>query len=870
VKLLFFEDSIQGNRQEQQDDQTNIRLKGGFHLCVLSDGMGGVAGGKTASKIICTAFRKYFSELHTISDPENQLYRALIEANRQIYETTRRNIELTGMGATLIAVLIHEESGRFSFISVGDSPLYQYRNGLLLRINDNHAYYEDLKKKIAQGLLSQEEADADPCRHSVTSVVAGEDIPFVDRKNGLLEPGELLLMASDGLQTLNDGPTGEIADIIAAAGGEPEKAVCGLLQAVKNAGNPDQDNAAVIMLGLECEHFSLQAVTARSIVLLMLLVFSPLPAAADREPGIPALHTESKAVHRVLTGIPLSADIANALNQQFPQLREKGWFSGRLPEKAKTFFVFKDRSTFYQLGATGSAYLVSPDGYWVTNEHVVTDSRPDATFFLLKKLSPQLDIAPIQVVWKNATKDLAVFKAEPPQGLHPLQFAYSQGILPAVHVISFGFPGLADHLSGSDSFTDEVGYMSVKIANGMLSNQFTHNGTKMWQHNADIALGSSGGPLVNECAQVVGTNSIGIMPNGAPTGYNGAVGITELLPELQRLNVNYTQAAEACSPRAASAAAATLPVAWLYALAASVGILAAGFAAFLLYVKRLLLHGRPLPAAINGPRGQTVLKTLLRPGAGKSSKDNDGVVWKEDINGRMYRFDPVLGIVYKDDKTGGGKKQGENSSGKALRLRSAQVDDIVLEDGQSLVIGSAADKAQVVIPKRFVSRAHVKVTNQGGRLSAEDMGSTNGTFLNGLRLKTATAVKPGDVLSLTAEPGMLEFSLDGEHAPAGRVVWAGAVLPQFLGAKAVPLGLNRPITIGRSPDNTITVADSIISSHHCSLVAKNNGVYELRDAGSRNGTFIQGKPVRVDEVSLHKEDIFYLVKPIYAFKIIAG
>jgi serine/threonine protein phosphatase PrpC len=251
MQLVFSDGAILGRREEQQDDKTNLRLRNGYHLCVLADGMGGVAGGRTASKIVCTAFRRYFSELQSFQEAQTPLLRALMEANRQIGEATRQKPQLAGMGATVIALLIHVASGRFNFLSVGDSPLYQFRKDVLLRLNDNHAYYENLKMQVARGMLSQAGAEADPSRHDVTSVVMGTDIPLVDQKDGLLLPGEWLLMASDGIQTLDDSATGTVAHLIAAAGGDPENAVLGVLRAVEAAADPKQDNTTLIMLGLE-------------------------------------------------------------------------------------------------------------------------------------------------------------------------------------------------------------------------------------------------------------------------------------------------------------------------------------------------------------------------------------------------------------------------------------------------------------------------------------------------------------------------------------------------------------------------------------------------------------------------------------------
>jgi serine/threonine protein phosphatase PrpC len=250
MQFLFFADAIQGQRSEQQDAINNLRLKNGSLLCVLSDGMGGVAGGSQASATVCSAFLRYFSAAPATFNPKLELNKALHEANRQLAVDKDKNPELRDMGATVIAVIIDRESGVFSYLSVGDSPLYQYRNGTLLRINENHAYSEVLKQHVYEGLMTQQEADMDPRRNSVTSAVMGYDIERIDQREGLLAPGEFLILASDGLQTLDDSANGAIARIVGQSGGDPDKAGRNLLRTVEAANRPDQDNTTLIIVGL--------------------------------------------------------------------------------------------------------------------------------------------------------------------------------------------------------------------------------------------------------------------------------------------------------------------------------------------------------------------------------------------------------------------------------------------------------------------------------------------------------------------------------------------------------------------------------------------------------------------------------------------
>jgi len=90
---------------------------------------------------------------------ENQLHAALSAANQALARILQSHPELDGMGSTLIALIADENTGTYSYISVGDSPLYLLENGRLRRINANHAFAEDLKRMIAAGEITAEEAE---------------------------------------------------------------------------------------------------------------------------------------------------------------------------------------------------------------------------------------------------------------------------------------------------------------------------------------------------------------------------------------------------------------------------------------------------------------------------------------------------------------------------------------------------------------------------------------------------------------------------------------------------------------------------------------------------------------------------------------
>lgn len=229
-------------------------------LYVLADGMGGHIGGAQASRIVSMGILESFSGV-SISDPLKQLRKAMDDANSLLTDRLREEPQLNGMGTTLITVLQKISTGEYWFLSVGDSPLYRFNKQTgLHRINQNHAYYEELLEQVRKGKITHQQADTDPQRNAITSALMGKEIPHVDTNSGQLGDGDCLLMASDGVQTLDDTQNGELANILSET--QPlEKYVSRILQAVEAAANPYQDNTTLILISAGS---SLSATTDRS------------------------------------------------------------------------------------------------------------------------------------------------------------------------------------------------------------------------------------------------------------------------------------------------------------------------------------------------------------------------------------------------------------------------------------------------------------------------------------------------------------------------------------------------------------------------------------------------------------------------------
>jgi PPM family protein phosphatase len=219
-------------------------LPDGGLLAILADGMGGHAGGALASRMACD----YFVGAYTLPNgsQSNPLMNGLAAANEAIAAKVVENPLLQGMGSTLVAVSFAQEG--IHWVSVGDSPLLLWRRGEIVQLNEDHSLAPDLDRLVAAGKITELQARRDPRRHMLRSAVTGEDIDLVDisRKPLTLERGDFVILASDGVQTLDNT---EIERIVAGYGPDGAAAVAAaLIRAIDALREPHQDNATVVVV----------------------------------------------------------------------------------------------------------------------------------------------------------------------------------------------------------------------------------------------------------------------------------------------------------------------------------------------------------------------------------------------------------------------------------------------------------------------------------------------------------------------------------------------------------------------------------------------------------------------------------------------
>jgi ABC-type multidrug transport system ATPase subunit len=173
-----------------------------------------------------------------------------------------------------------------------------------------------------------------------------------------------------------------------------------------------------------------------------------------------------------------------------------------------------------------------------------------------------------------------------------------------------------------------------------------------------------------------------------------------------------------------------------------------------------------------------------------------------------------------------------------------------------LTIGRAPSN-DLVLTSRFVSARHARVEPSGSTYAIVDVGSTNGILAEGKRLapNTPLALADGDVLRI-GDPATGNFVTLAYHNPAAaRAAQAATV------AHSYPLDPNDPqITIGREGSD-IVLDNPQVSRNHATI-DRAGGKHVLQDAGSTNGTFVNGQ--RITQHTLAQGDVIQ----IGAFKLV--
>lgn len=245
----------QGARDYQEDSlQAYGDADSKVGYAVIADGLGGHAAGDVASGIVSDeVFRQIKAKEAAIAsgdaDIPDLLINATQTANTLVGVHAKAHDETYGMGSTLLATILVGDA--LSWLSVGDSPLYLYRDGTLAQLNEDHSMGPQIDMLVKIGAMTEKAGRDHPSRNTLTSVVRGRAIETIDcpKKPKTLCAGDIVIASSDGLQYLRDS---EICEILTAFAAQPSQKIAdAFLAALAQVDDPEQDNIAfaVIKIG---------------------------------------------------------------------------------------------------------------------------------------------------------------------------------------------------------------------------------------------------------------------------------------------------------------------------------------------------------------------------------------------------------------------------------------------------------------------------------------------------------------------------------------------------------------------------------------------------------------------------------------------
>ena len=216
--------------------------------CVLADGMGGHEAGEVASRLVGEFFLVSPACSGAADAAFSKLRPAVLMANGLVALCVDQYPSVDGMGTTLVGVRVDENVLRWA--SVGDSHLYLLRGDKFHKLNEDHSMKPAIEAMVMKGIISKQEAVNHPDRHALRSAILGQELDLIDvEENGiLLQEGDIVLLASDGLDTIS---TDRIIKIIKRwKFANPRWIVSALIRAVKGVNLAGQDNVSIIALSV--------------------------------------------------------------------------------------------------------------------------------------------------------------------------------------------------------------------------------------------------------------------------------------------------------------------------------------------------------------------------------------------------------------------------------------------------------------------------------------------------------------------------------------------------------------------------------------------------------------------------------------------
>jgi len=312
VRFAFGDRTDVGRGRPENEDSHLVDPEDG--LCAVADGMGGHRAGEVASATAIDALKAAYVG-------GQRLDQAVGAANAAVFAKAAEDAALRGMGTTLTAIALQDSTALLGH--VGDSRAYLMRGGAVTRVTEDHSLVEQL---VREGRLTPEEAQHHPQRAIITRALGVDADVQVDTYRIDLQPGDRLMICSDGLTNMLSDDT--IAQTLRRHA-DPQQAADTLVDMANQAGG--DDNITVVLVDALGDGGEGAAAEARADE-------NPEPAAVTAAEEPPPAHRGSRALRSlVLWGLPVLAVVGIAVGAV-------GWYARR------TYYVglAADRVTLFK------------------------------------------------------------------------------------------------------------------------------------------------------------------------------------------------------------------------------------------------------------------------------------------------------------------------------------------------------------------------------------------------------------------------------------------------------------------------------------------------------------------------------------------
>ena len=209
---------------------------------MVADGMGGHAAGEVASEMAVQIVARALLQLDSVTQPDaaERTAQSLRDANRAIYDRMLAENDKQGMGTTASVLVLSE--GHYLIGQIGDSRVYMLRDGALIQITKDHSYVQE---QVDAGLLTPEQARYHPYSNVITRCVGASENVEPDLYAGDMRPGDVFLVASDGLTGMVDDR--RLQQLLLARSG-PGRIVDSLIAEANGRGGLDNITAIVVQV----------------------------------------------------------------------------------------------------------------------------------------------------------------------------------------------------------------------------------------------------------------------------------------------------------------------------------------------------------------------------------------------------------------------------------------------------------------------------------------------------------------------------------------------------------------------------------------------------------------------------------------------